>query len=190
MPHDPSSNQRSMIFLDRDGTVNVDHGYVYRIPDWRFLDGSIEALILLKSHGHALSIATNQSGIARGMYTADDVAILHHHMCEQLAESDITLDAIAICPHQPGDQCDCRKPAPGLAEQIQRTVAFPIDLSRSWMIGDRITDVEFGRAIGVRTALIHSHYWSADQTSATLADIQCDSLLQAAQAIVACSDQT
>ena len=188
MPHNPSAPHRPMIFLDRDGTVNADVGHVYRVEDWLFLDGSIEAMLLLQKHGYTLSITTNQSGIARGMYTSDDVAILHDHMCEQLARAGITIEAIAICPHGPEDACGCRKPAPGLAEQIRESVDFTIDTGRSWMIGDKISDLEFGRAIGVRTALLKSAYWSIEQLSATRADVRCDSLLQAAEAIVTFDD--
>ena len=148
-----------IVFLDRDGTVNVDHGYVYRVEDWEFTDRAIEALKILRACGFGLAIVTNQAGIARGYYRLEDVGILHQHLEDVLRGSGVQLDAIALCPHGPDAGCDCRKPLIGMARQIEQTIGQPIDYIQSWTIGDKISDLEFGFALGTQTALIRSQYW-------------------------------
>src|SRR5262245_6668268 len=96
-------------FLDRDGTLNVDHGYVYRVSDWQFTDRAMEALQWLKSAGFRLALVTNQSGIARGFYRLQDMLVLHEHMQAQLSVAGLSLDAVAFCPHGEIPPCDCRK---------------------------------------------------------------------------------
>lgn len=174
--------RRALIYLDRDGTINEDLGYVARIEQWRFLPGAVEGLQTLQQHGYRLAVVTNQSGIARGMFTEQDVHALHDFMLRELAKHDVVIDAVAICPHGPDNGCRCRKPAPGLADIVQETVDFSIDRRQSWMIGDKASDIDFGRAIGVQTAVLTSRYWTAD--SAPAADLQATSLLEAARQIV------
>ena len=170
-----------MIYLDRDGTINEDFGYVSRIDQWRFLEGAVEALGLLRDQGYALAIATNQSGISRGMFSDSNVWQLHDFMRQELEKSGIAIDAIAICPHGTDDGCSCRKPATGLADVIQQTSDFTIDIPNSWMIGDKPSDIGFGRAIGVKTGLLTSSYWTTDECPA--ADLYAESLLEAARII-------
>lgn len=154
-----------VVFLDRDGTINVDRGYVYRIDDWQLLEGSIEALGRLKKLGFRLAVVTNQSGIGRGYYRMSDVDQLHQHFAQLLAGEGLALDAVALCPHDPNQECDCRKPRTGMAREIERQLGEPIDYTHSWTVGDKISDAEFGRAIGTRVALIRSNYWDESTLS-------------------------
>jgi len=115
------------IFLDRDGVINVDHGYTHRIADFRFIDGSAEALALLQSAGWRLVVVTNQSGIARGLYSSDAYERFTAHLRAQLQASGVHLDAVLHCPHLPDAAvaayrlaCDCRKPAPGMLLRAAR----------------------------------------------------------------------
>jgi len=152
---------KSVIFLDRDGTINVDHGYVHRIEDWEFIPGAIEAIRQMRLAGYAVSVVTNQSAVASGAYTLDDVARLHDFMLSELASHRTSIDAIAVCPHRSTDDCLCRKPRPGLALQIEEQLGESIDYSMSWTIGDKLSDIGFGRALGTKTILLRSQYWQA-----------------------------
>lgn len=148
-----------VIFLDRDGAINVDHGYVHKIEDWAFSEKAPEALRILQEAGYSLAVITNQSAIAEGKYTADDMHALHTHMKQQLASYGVTIDAIAFCPHgRNQNDCDCRKPKIGMAKQIERQLGA-IDYQVSWTVGDKEVDVGFGKNAGTKTALIRSGYW-------------------------------
>lgn len=142
------------IFLDRDGTMNVDHGYVHEIDNFQFIDGVIEAMQELKKMGYALVMVTNQSGIARGMFSEDTFMQLTEWMDWSLADRDIDLDGIYFCPHHPEavveeyrQQCDCRKPEPGMLLAAQKELN--IDMAASYMVGDKIDDMLAGKAAGV-----------------------------------------
>jgi D-glycero-D-manno-heptose 1,7-bisphosphate phosphatase len=168
-----------VIFLDRDGTINVDHGFVYKIEDWEFTDRAPEALQLLQAAGYQLAIVTNQSGIARGLYTEEDMRHVHEHMREQLAKEGVTIAAIALCPHNRDSTCDCRKPKAGMAKQIEETIGT-IDYQNSWTIGDKEADMGFGKNAGTKTALIKSKYWNEGELSEQ-PDLIVDSLYEFAQ---------
>lgn len=148
-----------VVFLDRDGTINVDRGFVHRIKDWQFVPGAIKAIRQLRAAGYALAIVTNQSAIAAGAYTVADVDRLHTHMLAELARHGTTIDAIAICPHAPSDNCSCRKPQPGMAREIEHQLRDTIDYPSGWTIGDKPHDIAFGRNLGSRTILLRSQYW-------------------------------
>jgi len=167
-------------FLDRDGTINVDRGYVHRIEDWEFTLGCVEALGMLRNSGFRIAIATHQSGIAGGRYTAEHVNKLHEVICHALALSGIHVDAVTFCPHAADAGCDCRKPRAGLARQVETVLGLPIDYAASWTIGDKPSDVEFGYSLGTRTALIRSDYWRHCQIEVR-PDAIVDSLLEAAR---------
>ena len=150
------------IFLDRDGTINVDHGYVHEIDNFQFIDGVIDAMRELKEMGFALVIVTNQSGIARGMYSEEQFMQLTEWMDWSLADRDIDLDGIYYCPHLPDasvehyrQQCDCRKPQPGMI--LSAAEELDIDLAASYIVGDKIDDVMAGKAAGVgKTVLVRT----------------------------------
>src|SRR5262245_40432987 len=152
-----------VIFLDRDGTINIDHGYVYRVADWQLIEGAIEGLRILQAAGFRLAVVTNQSGVARSYYRLEDVEILHQHMRRQLAEAGVQLDAIALCPHGESPPCDCRKPRTGMARLAEQQLGAPIDYGASWTIGDKLTDLQFGISLGTQVALIRSRYWDDSQ---------------------------
>ena len=147
------------IFLDRDGTINVDHGYVSEIDDFQFIDGAIKAMQELKKMGFALVVVTNQSGIARGKFTEDQFMQLTEWMDWSLADRDVDLDGIYFCPHHPeagrGDyrqDCDCRKPKPGMLLDAQKFLH--IDMAASYMVGDSLKDILAGQAAGVGTTVL------------------------------------
>lgn len=173
---------KKVVFLDRDGTINVDTGYVHLPSQWQFTNRAIDALKMLQDAGFTLAIATGQSGIGSGMYDEAAMHALHRYMQALLKEHDVHIAAIAFCPHRPDEGCHCRKPNPGMAQQIERVIG-PVDYTSSWMIGDKLDDVGFGKAIGVNIALIKSRYWNeADITQQP--DIIVESLYEAAEKIV------
>lgn len=134
-------------FLDRDGVINEDPGYIYKSDDFRFCEGTLEALKLLQSGGYALMIMTNQSGIGRGYYTEADYHQLTQWYLNQLAQAGIAISDIFYCPHTPDDHCDCRKPKPGLFEQA--LAKYPIDKEASFMVGDKQSDLDAAYAAGI-----------------------------------------
>lgn len=153
------ANKVPAIFLDRDGTLNVDHGYVHEIDNFQFIDGAIEALQELKKMGFALVVVTNQSGIARGMFTEDQFMTLTEWMDWSLADRDVDLDGIYFCPHHPEgsveayrQQCDCRKPQPGMLLSAQEEL--DIDMASSYIVGDKVEDMLAGQAAGVGTKVL------------------------------------
>jgi D-glycero-D-manno-heptose 1,7-bisphosphate phosphatase len=172
-----------LVFLDRDGTLNVDFGYVHRIEDWQFTPQSPEALAMLQNHGFRLALVTNQSGVTTGRYSLADVDFLHQHIRQLLAMAGVSLNSLAVCPHSAECDCECRKPKTGLIQQIELDVESPIDYHASWTIGDKLSDVEFGHNLGTRTALLLSRYWSPGDLQ-TMPEIVADSLFHAAQQIV------
>ena len=171
--------KRKVVFLDRDGTINLDTGAVHSVADWRLLDGAAEALGLLQSAGFLLAVVTNQAALADGRLSESELGRIHAEMARQLAPSGVTLDAIAHCPHDREAGCGCRKPATGMMETLLQQLG-PIDFPASWMVGDKESDVGFGRGIGVRTVLIRSRYWELD-TLRVKPDRIVDSLLEFAR---------
>lgn len=133
------------VFLDRDGTINVDKAYLSKIEDFEYLPGVINGLKLLQNAGYKLLIITNQSGIARGYYTEDDFLKLNDWMIEDLKSKGVKISGVYYCPHHPSGKvekyrvkCECRKPKLGLYQKAVND--FDIELSKSWTIGDKIRD--------------------------------------------------
>ena len=160
-PHKKTA--RRAVFLDRDGTLNVEKDYLYRIEDFEFIPGVPEALKRLQDAGFLLVVVTNQSGVARGYYTLEDVDILHHHMCEELERFGVKIDGIYVCPHHPTEgvapyrqDCACRKGQPGML--LRAAEDLHIDLSRSFMVGDKASDVLAGISAGCTACLVESGY--------------------------------
>ena len=146
---------RRAVFLDRDGTLNKDVGYVHRKEDWQWLPGVAEALKRLRAVGYVLVVVSNQSGIARGMFDREALRQLEDWVNTELAAKNAAIDAWYYCPHLPEitGPCECRKPEPGLLLQAARDL--DLDLANSWMIGDRVRDVQAGLAAGCQSILLH-----------------------------------
>ena len=129
--------KRPAVFLDRDGTLVEEVNYLSRVEDLALFPFTRDALTSLKEAGYLLIVLTNQSGIGRGIYTEDDMHLIHEHIQER---TDGLIDAFYYCPHLPNANCECRKPRLGMIDAA--TEAFDIDLARSWMVGDKSLDVE------------------------------------------------
>lgn len=160
-----SSQGRPAVFLDRDGTLNVETGGVRRPQQLELIPGVAEALIALRRAGFCLVVVTNQSVVARGEASESDLAAVHRRLEWELGKAGAYLDGIYVCPHHPdrgfpGERadlkiaCDCRKPATGLVERARRELG--IDLSASWMIGDQTRDIEMARRAGLRSILLQT----------------------------------
>jgi len=146
---------KAAAFLDRDGVLNVEKGYVFKVEDFEWQQGAIEAVKLLNEKGYYVFVVTNQSGIARGMYTEDNMKKLHDFMQEQLAAQGAKIDAFYHCPHHPEGKlfkyasfCDCRKPKPGMIFQAMDN--HEVDTSKSFLIGDKPTDVRAAENAGIK----------------------------------------
>lgn len=146
------------VFLDRDGTINVDHGYVHQIDDFQFIDGVIEAMFALKKKGYLLVLVTNQSGIARGYFTEEQFLRLTEWFDWSLADRGVDFDGIYYCPHHPDGQgeykedCDCRKPKAGMF--LQAIKELNIDPAQSIMVGDKLEDLLAAEKAGVGTKIL------------------------------------
>ncbi|PAV26889.1 D-glycero-beta-D-manno-heptose-1,7-bisphosphate 7-phosphatase [Tamilnaduibacter salinus] len=140
-----------LVILDRDGVINRYEGeYICSPDDWDPLPGSIEAIARLCGAGHRIAVATNQSGIARGLYNDATLAAMHDRLCKLVNEAGGRIDAIQYCPHHPDDGCDCRKPATGLLRAIQLELGLD-SLSNAIMVGDSDKDLEAGFRAGCGT---------------------------------------
>lgn len=141
-------NNRAL-FLDRDGVINVEKNYVYRISDFEFNKGIFRLCRHYQDLNYKIFIVTNQSGIARGYYTIEDLITLHKWMLSCFLKKKITIHKIYFCPHHPKYDldCDCRKPSPGMILQAKKE--YKLDLSNSILIGDRKSDLEAGKNAGI-----------------------------------------
>jgi heptosyltransferase-2 len=140
------------VFLDRDGTLNVDTGYVKSPDDFTVLPGVGAALARLKQAGARLVVVTNQSGLGRGYFSSRDLEAIHSKLRLVLAEDGVTLDGLYFCPHHPDDHCNCRKPARGMIDRAH--AELKVDLSRAYVIGDSIRDIELAKQVGARSLLV------------------------------------
>lgn len=156
---------KAAVFLDRDGTLNVEKEYLHRWEDWEWIPGAIDAIRRLNEAGFLVIVTTNQSGIARGYYTEADVLALHQRVDEDLTRHGARIDAYYYCPHHPqygeNRDCVCRKPEPGMLLQAARE--HDIDLSRSYMIGDKAADVEAALAVDAIPILVLTGYGVEEQ---------------------------
>ena len=141
-----------VVFLDRDGTLNVDNGYTYKPEDFQLLPFVADSLSKLKAAGFLLIVITNQSGIGRGYYTMDDVDKFHGLMQEELQKDNVMIDYFYICPHTIEEKCNCRKPSPYLL--FKAFDDFNIDPQASFLIGDKNSDIQAGQLAGVKSFLI------------------------------------
>ncbi|MFQ5701290.1 MAG: D-glycero-alpha-D-manno-heptose-1,7-bisphosphate 7-phosphatase [Acidobacteriota bacterium] len=155
--------RRRAIFLDRDGTISEEVGFVNHVDRFRLLPRSIEAVRRVNEAGFLAILITNQSGIARGLFDESLVETVHETLKQRLRDGGARLDAAYVCPHHPSAgigpwrrRCDCRKPSPGLLHRAARE--HGLDLSSSYMIGDTVLDLETARAAGVTGVLVLTGY--------------------------------
>ena len=132
--------QKKIIYLDRDGVINEDFGYVYKIENFKFCEGVFEACREFLALGYEIIIVTNQSGIGRLYYSEDEFLELSKYMKNEFKKENIPILNIYYCPHNPDDNCSCRKPKAGMI--LQSLNDFDIDLQNSWLIGDKKSDIE------------------------------------------------
>jgi len=151
------------VFLDRDGTINEEVGYVNHIERFFLLPGVGQAIRLLNQHGWKTVVVTNQSGVARGYFPESLIHQVHQKMKKLLESEEAHLDGIYYCPHHPDigvppyrQKCRCRKPATGMIEEAMKE--FALDLSQSYMVGDRGVDIEFAHHIGAKAILVLTGY--------------------------------
>lgn len=144
-------NENKAIFLDRDGTLNKDSGYVHKIEEFELLPGVIEGLKLLQDE-FLFIIITNQSGIGRGYYTVDDFHAFNNLLITTLAKKGIEIKKTYFCPHLKDENCDCRKPKTKFINQA--VSEFNINLKRSWIMGDHPSDVQLGTNAGCNTVFL------------------------------------
>jgi len=151
------------VFLDRDGTLNEEGGYINHVDRFRLIEGAAEAVVLLKSHGMKTVVVTNQAGVAQGYYPETHLTRLHEKLKALLKNEDAELDAIYYCPHHPSigeppyrQDCDCRKPKLGMIRKAEEELS--VDARKSYMVGDKISDVEFGRRAGCKSILVLTGY--------------------------------
>ena len=158
------------IFFDRDGIINIDTGYVGKVEDFTFVEGIIPAMLDAQQQGYLLIIITNQSGIRRGYYTEDDFQQLTAWMNTELAQQGVIIDAVFHCPHIDNDQCQCRKPKPGLF--LQAIEQFDVDCDNSWMVGDSERDIDAAVAAGIGNTV----FFDPDNNTTTAAQYKIGSL--------------
>ena len=158
---------KKAIFLDRDGTINIEKDYIYKPEDLVFEDGAIEALKTFKNLGYILIVITNQSGIARGYFTEDDLHRFNKNMNDLLKKDGVEIEEFFYCPHHPtkgiGEylvDCDCRKPNNKLIEEAIKK--YDIDREKSFMIGDKKSDIGAGLKSNLRTVLVKTGYGMKD----------------------------
>ena len=147
---------RRAVFLDRDGTIGEEMGYVNHIDRFQIFPFAAEAIRRLNQAEIPVIVVTNQSGIARNIFPESLVHEVHKKMVSQLAAGGAWIDGIYYCPHKSEDVCDCRKPNPGMLERAARE--HTLDLGASWVVGDRYGDLEMGYAAGARGILVMSGY--------------------------------
>lgn len=173
---------RPFVLIDRDGTLNVEKHYLSDPDQMELLPGAAAALRRLRDAGFGIAVLTNQSGIARGYFSLDRLEEVHARLRALLAAKGVELDGIYLCPHGPDDDCDCRKPLPGMV--LQAVAEHGFDPRRAFMVGDKEVDVEMGLAVGATTFLVrtgHGHKFVAG----TKAHHVVDDLAQAAEIILA-----
>lgn len=179
---------RKAAFLDRDGVINKDKGYVYLWNDFEFLDGALEGMLELQSAGYALVIITNQSGLARGYYTNEAYEALCLELRQHLENQGIKLAGIYHCPHHPNGKvksltidCNCRKPKRGLIDQAVNLLG--LDINESLLIGDKETDIQAGRAADLKRTYLIKANSNIRTTKTLIANGEFSSLLECAKHI-------
>lgn len=165
-----TGNKHKAVFLDRDGTICEEVGYLDSVDRMRLIPGAGEAIRKLNEKGFKTVVVTNQSGIARGYFSESTLKELHSELSRLLGRDGAFLDAFYYCPHHPTEGevpyrqvCGCRKPAPGLL--VQAAKDLDLDLKRSFAVGDKLADLECGRALGVKGVLVLTGYGKEELAS-------------------------
>jgi len=159
-----NGSSRGVVFLDRDGTINHDSGYIGDPDEMVLIDGAAKAVKRLNDEGVTVVVVTNQSGIGRGYYREADFEAVNARLYELLAREQARIDALYFCPHTPGQGCGCRKPATGLVDRAARELG--IDPSLSYLVGDKAADMGLARAVGATDVLVMTGY--GEETAAGL----------------------
>lgn len=182
-------NLKKAVFLDRDGTINVEKDYLVRPEEFEFIPGVPEAIARLNHAGFLVIVVTNQSGVARGYFDVAAVHRLHAHLQRQLSAFGASIDSFYLCPHHPEQgvgefkvDCDCRKGNPGML--LQAAVDHAIDLANSYMVGDKLADVEAGNRAGCRPILVLTGYGPDEAGKLTDAEVPVVADLPAAVAYI------
>ncbi|HEY4972486.1 MAG TPA: D-glycero-beta-D-manno-heptose 1,7-bisphosphate 7-phosphatase [Steroidobacteraceae bacterium] len=176
-------------FIDRDGVINVESGFLHRVEDFMFLPGAIQGLQRLQAADYLLVVITNQSGIARGLYTEADYLRLTDYMRQRLSVAGVQLGAVEHCPHLPDApvaryrvDCDCRKPLPGML--LRAATALNIDMAQSILVGDRASDIQAGRGAGVGRCWLVRSGVALSRSDIELADAVFDDLAACAASLI------
>ena len=161
------------IFLDRDGVINVEKNYLYKIDDFEFIDGVFESLQKMQKLGYKIFIITNQSGIARGYYTENDFHKLTSWMVNEFKKHNIIISDVQYCPHGPKDNCLCRKPKTAMIDNILKK--YKIDLENSWLVGDKNSDIQCAKNANIKNKIQVKSGHNFDE-SASEADFVCETI--------------
>jgi len=155
------------LFLDRDGVINVEKDYLYKIEDFEFIDGVFELCKHYRNMGYLIFVVTNQSGIARGYYSKEDVSTLSSWMSREFLKNNIKIEKVYYCPHHPdiSGECSCRKPNPGMLFEAAKE--FNISLSDSIIIGDKERDIEAGLNAGLKETYLFDESETVEKSKAT-----------------------
>ena len=148
---------RRVVFLDRDGVINEAPGaerYVRRWEAFRFREGALAMLAELAARGYRLVVITNQQGVGKGLIDPGELERIHAGMRAEIERHGAVIDGVFCCPHLEAEGCDCRKPRPGLIYHALQELGYAVDLNESWFVGDSATDVQAGRAAGLRTLFV------------------------------------
>lgn len=181
---------RRAVFLDRDGTINLEKDYLHRVEDFAFVPGAPEAIRRLREAGFLVLVVTNQSGVARGYFGMEEVEALHRHLQRELERFGTAVDGFYVCPHHPTEgqgeyrrRCDCRKGEPGLL--LQAAAEHRVDLDASFMVGDKAADVLAGERAGCRSILVLSGHGALEVAKLVGREVSvCADLAEAADFIL------
>jgi len=162
-----SHSSKKALFLDRDGVINVDHDYVYKIEEFEFIDGIFELCRYYQNLGFMIFVITNQSGISRGYYSEDDFSQLSSWMVSEFAKQGVDVKKVYHCPHHPeiSGECSCRKPHAGMLLEAQKE--FNIDLKNSILVGDKERDIEAGLKAGLQESYLFDQFNKSRFSKAT-----------------------
>ena len=170
------------IFIDRDGVINEDHGYVHKIEDFKFIPKAVDGLKLLSEQGFKFIIITNQSGIGRGYYKKEDFLTFNNHLVSELSKNKIKIEKTYYCQHGPDESCDCRKPSTKYIKEAKKE--FDIDLENSYVIGDHPHDIEMGKKAGCKSIYVLTGHGKKHKEELKEADFIAQDLYEAANWIL------